>query len=160
MGIYHVTGPGSGHVGWVARQMMLIEAEAKVGAEKGKHSAERKTYFSGAGVRRMDTRLGTIYLYIPKLRKGGYVPLALRLPGDRLQEDLLIDMPERTCRKVRRRSRVIGVFPTIESWVRSVTCYLVEYSEDRGIDRSYIRRDKIQEALERNQAFLMAQVAN
>jgi len=22
----------------------------------------------------MDTRLGTIYLYIPKLRKGGYVP--------------------------------------------------------------------------------------
>jgi len=33
---------------WVARQMMLIEAEAKVGAEKGKHSSDRKTYFSGA----------------------------------------------------------------------------------------------------------------
>jgi putative transposase len=59
---------------WVAQQMMLIEAEAKVGAEKGKHSGSRKTYFSGARVRRMDTRLGTIYLYIPKLRKGGYVP--------------------------------------------------------------------------------------
>ncbi len=59
---------------WVARQMMLIEAEARVGAEKGKHSKDRKTYFSGARVRRMDTRLGTIYLYIPKLRKGGYVP--------------------------------------------------------------------------------------
>jgi putative transposase len=59
---------------WVAQQMMLIEAEAKVGAEKGKHSKDRKTHFSGARVRRMDTRLGTIYLYIPKLRKGGYVP--------------------------------------------------------------------------------------
>ena len=59
---------------WVARQMMLIEAEAKVGAEKGKPSAERKTYFSAARVRRMDTRLGTLYLYIPTLRKGGYVP--------------------------------------------------------------------------------------
>jgi putative transposase len=59
---------------WVAHQMMLIEAENKVGAEKGKHSKERKTYFSGARVRRMDTRLGTIYLYVPKLRKGGYVP--------------------------------------------------------------------------------------
>jgi len=59
---------------WVARQMMLIEAEAKVGAEKGKHSKNRRTYFSGARVRRMDTRLGTIYLYVPKLRKGGYVP--------------------------------------------------------------------------------------
>jgi len=59
---------------WVAQQMMLIEAEAKVGAEKGKHSKERKTYFSGARVRRMDTRLGTLYLYIPKLRRGGYIP--------------------------------------------------------------------------------------
>jgi len=34
---------------WVAHQMMLIEAESKVGAEKGKHSKDRKTYFSGAG---------------------------------------------------------------------------------------------------------------
>jgi len=59
---------------WVAHQMMLIEAEGKVGAEKGKHSKHRKTYFSGARVRQMDTRLGTIYLYVPKLRKGGYVP--------------------------------------------------------------------------------------
>jgi len=53
--------------------MILIEAEGKVGAEKRKHSKDRKTYFSGARVRRMDTRLGTIYLYVPKLRKGGYV---------------------------------------------------------------------------------------
>ncbi len=59
---------------WVAHQMMMIEAEAKVEAEEGKHSKERRTYFSGARVRRMDTRLGTIYLYIPKLRKGGYRP--------------------------------------------------------------------------------------
>ncbi len=28
---------------WVAHQMMLIEAEAKVGEEKGKHSEGRKT---------------------------------------------------------------------------------------------------------------------
>ncbi|MFZ2053569.1 MAG: IS256 family transposase [Candidatus Aminicenantales bacterium] len=374
---------------WVAHQMMLIEAEAKVGAEKGKHSSGRKTYFSGARVRRMDTRLGTIYLYIPKLRKGGYVPFfvterkrselalaalvqeafingvstrrierlakalgienisasqvseinkglqeqveafrsrpleeeypflwidalydkvrvedqvvtlalmiahgvnkagnreilaiepmfdesedswreffrrlksrglrkvclcisdahagiqaavkkelvgtswqrckvhfmrnilakvphkekgrfaahlkqiwlqpdrksarraadllcrdyekrfpeAIRCLEDGLEDSLQFfgfpeidskkisstNMPERTCREVRRRSRVIGVFPTVESWVRLVTCYLVEYSEDWGIDRSYIRRDKIQEAMERNQASLMAQAAN
>jgi transposase-like protein len=53
---------------------MRIETEAKVGAEKGAHRRERTTYFSGSRVRRMDTRLGTIYLLIPKLRKGGYVP--------------------------------------------------------------------------------------
>jgi len=59
---------------WVAQMMMQIEVESRVGAEKGKHTKDRKTYFSGARVRRMDTRLGTLYLYIPKLRKGGYIP--------------------------------------------------------------------------------------
>jgi len=54
----------------IAHQRMLIEAEAKVGAEKAKHSKDRKTYFSGARVQTIDTRLGTIYLYVPKLRKG------------------------------------------------------------------------------------------
>jgi hypothetical protein len=37
-------------------QMMLIEAEGKVGDEKGKHSKTRKTYFSGARMRRMVER--------------------------------------------------------------------------------------------------------
>ena len=59
---------------WTAQRMMEIEAEAKVGAEKGKHTKERKTYFSGTRVRRMDTRLGTVYLFILILRKGGYIP--------------------------------------------------------------------------------------
>jgi putative transposase len=374
---------------WVAHQMMLIEAEGKVGAEKRKHSKDRKTYFSGARVRRMDTRLGTIYLYVPKLRKGGYVPffvterkrsemalatlvqeafingvstrrierlaqalgvenisasqvseinkglgnqveafrsrpleeeyafimidahydkvrvedrvitLALMIAhgvnsqgsreilavepmfdesedswraffqklkkrglrrvglcisdahagiqaaakkellgtswqrckvhfmrnilakvphkekrrfaahlkqiwlqpdkksarraaaqlvqeyGDRFPdaircleeglEDSLqfysfpeidpkkissTNMSERTIREVRRRSRVIGIFPTIESWVRLETCYLMEYSEDWPTDRSYIKREKIQEAMEHNRAFLEAHAAN
>ena len=72
---------------WVAGQMMQIEAEAKVGAEKGKHSKIRTTHFSGRRVRRLDTRLGTIYLYVPKIRKGGYVPFfvterKMRIPRD------------------------------------------------------------------------------
>ena len=389
LGFISETDPVLAMLEWVARQMMLIEAESKVGAEKGKHSKERRTYFSGARVRRMDTRLGTIYLYIPKLRKGGYVPffvterkrselalatlvqeafingvstrrierlaqalgienisasqvseinkgledqvqafrtrpleeeypflwidahydkvriedrvvtLALMIAhgvsssgsreilaiepmfdesedswreffrklkkrglrrvclcvsdahagiqvavkkellgvswqrckvhfmrnilakvphkekrrfaahlkqiwlqpdrksarraadqlsqeyGDRLPEaircleDGLEDslqfysfpeidakkisstnMSERTVREVRRRSRVIGVFPTIDSWVRLETCYLMEYSEDWRSDRSYIKRDKVQEAVERNRAFLVAQAAS
>lgn len=55
-------------------QMMQIEATQKVGATKDTHSLERNTYFSGTRVRRFDTRLGTIYLLVPKLRKGGYIP--------------------------------------------------------------------------------------
>lgn len=374
---------------WIAHQMMLVEAEGKVGAEKGKHSRDRRTYFSGARVRRMDTRLGTIYLYIPKLRRGGYIPffvaerrrsemalaalvqeafingvstrrierlaralgienisaaqvseinkglesqvaafrsrsleeaypfiwvdahydkvrvedrvitLALMIAhgvnsagvreilavepmfdesedswreffrklkkrglrsvslcvsdahsgiqaavkkellgsswqrckvhmmrnilakvphkekrrfsahlkqiwlqpdrksalraatqlareyGERFPdaihcleeglEDSLqfysfpeidpkkissTNMSERMVREVRRRSRVVGIFPTIASWVRLETCYLIEYSEDWPTDRSYIKREKIQEARERTQAFLSAQAAS
>ena len=166
----------------------------------------------------MDTRLGTLYLYIPKLRKGDYIPffvterkrseLALItliqeafINGvstrrvERLAQALGIEnisasqvseinkgledslqfysfpeiddkknsstnMVERTIREVRRRSRVIGVFPTTESWVRLTTCYLMEYSEDWRIDRSYIKKEKIQEAIESDRAFLAARAAN
>jgi hypothetical protein len=31
---------------WLLAELMRVEAEAKVGAPKGKHSRERKTYFS------------------------------------------------------------------------------------------------------------------
>jgi transposase-like protein len=68
--------------------------------------------------------------------------------------------PESIVREIKRRSRVIGVFPTIDSWVRLETCYLMEYSEDWWTDRSYIKREKIQEAMERNRAFLTDQAAN
>lgn len=44
------------------QQMILIEAEAEVEVEKGKHIPGRKTYFSGARVRRIDARLGTIFI--------------------------------------------------------------------------------------------------
>jgi len=56
---------------------MKVEAEAKVGAPKGKHSRGRKTYFSGYRVRKLHSRIGTVYLVIPKVRKGGYVPFFL-----------------------------------------------------------------------------------
>jgi hypothetical protein len=36
---------------WVMTEIMGIEAEAKVGAAKGKHAQDRKTYFSGARAR-------------------------------------------------------------------------------------------------------------
>ncbi|MDD3250006.1 MAG: IS256 family transposase [Smithellaceae bacterium] len=59
---------------WLTERMMEVESELKVGAVKGKHSSDRTTHFSGTRVRRFDTRLGTMYLLVPKLRQGGYVP--------------------------------------------------------------------------------------
>jgi hypothetical protein len=35
-----------------------------------------------------------------------------------------------------RRSRVVGVLPSVESYVRPTICYFIEYSEDWAIERS------------------------
>ena len=66
---------------------------------------------------------------------------------------------ERLNMEIRRRSRVVGVFPSVESYVRLTICYLVEYSEDWGSERSYIREDKVLGFLDRLHE-LMAQAAN
>ncbi len=98
---------------WVTDQMMRIESEAKVGAVKGAHSRERSTYFSGSRVRRMDTRLGTIYLLVPKLRKGGYVPFFVS--ERRRSEQALIAVVQEafingvSTRKIERLAQAMGI---------------------------------------------------
>ena len=67
-------GPLKAMLEWLTEELMRVEAEAKVGASKGKHSEARTAYFSGYRVRRLHTRLGTLYLMVPKVRKGGYIP--------------------------------------------------------------------------------------
>ena len=47
-------------------------------------------------------------------------------------------------REVRRRSRVVGVFPSAESYVRLISCYLLEYSEDWLTERSNVRKEAIE----------------
>ncbi len=63
---------------WITNQLMELEVNnLKTQAEKGTHSETRKTYINGYRVRRWNTRLGTIYLTIPKVRMGGYQPFFL-----------------------------------------------------------------------------------
>lgn len=59
---------------WLCDQLMEAEVSSQVGAEKHEQSGERKTYRSGYRPRRLDTRMGTIYLMVPKVRNGGYIP--------------------------------------------------------------------------------------
>jgi putative transposase len=98
---------------WVMTEMMRIEAEAKVGAAKGKHSSERATYFSGARARRVDTRMGTVYLLVPKVRKGGYVPFFVS--ERRRSEQALIAVVQEafingvSTRKIERLAHAMGI---------------------------------------------------
>jgi putative transposase len=98
---------------WVMTEMMRIESEAKVGAVKGKHSGERTTHFSGTRVRRVDTRLGTVYLFVPKVRKGGYVPFFIS--ERRRSEAALIAVVQEafingvSTRKIERLAQALGI---------------------------------------------------
>jgi len=98
---------------WVMTEMMRIETEAKVGAAKGKHTRERTTYFSGARARRVDMRLETVYLLVPKVRKGGYVPFFIS--ERRRSEQALIAVAQEafvsgvSTRKIERLAQAMGI---------------------------------------------------
>jgi len=48
------------------------------------------------------------------------------------------NMIERLNKEIRRRTKVVGIFPSMDSYIRLVTSYLIEYSEDWSSGRSYI----------------------
>ena len=58
-----------------------------------------------------------------------------------------------------RRSRVVGIFPNRESYLRLITCYLMEYSEDWVTERNYLKEEKIVMALEKRYQLLETQAA-
>ena len=59
---------------WLCKQLMEAEISQQLGAAKNEHSNEREGYRSGYRPRRLDTRMGTMYLLVPKARNGGYIP--------------------------------------------------------------------------------------
>lgn len=50
---------------------------------------------------------------------------------------------ERLNKEIRRRSRVVGVFPYGDSYVRLLCCCLTEYTEDWEHEKSYIRKEAV-----------------
>lgn len=129
---------------WITARLMQIEAETKVGAEKGKHDETRTTHFSGVRVRRFDTRLGTMYLLVPKLRKGGYVPFFVT--ERRRSEHALIEMVLEayangvSTRKVDRVARALGIENISPSQVSEITKELddqVDAFRTRPLDKVY-----------------------
>ena len=47
---------------------------------------------------------------------------------------------------------MVGVFPSVESYLRLITSYLIEYSEDWANEYACIRADKLGQLLESEQA--------
>ncbi|SFQ02327.1 IS256 family transposase [Hydrogenimonas thermophila] len=129
---------------WMMDQLMKIEAEQKVGAVKGEHSSERKSYFSGYRPRRFDTRLGTVYLMIPKIRKGGYIPFFIT--EKRRSEQALISMVKEayvngvSTRKIERLAKELGIANISASQVSQINKGLdkqVEEFRNRPLEKEY-----------------------
>ena len=98
---------------WILDEMMKIELEIKLGASKGEHSDKRKGYLSGYRVRRFDTRMGSVYLLIPKLRKGGYIPFFIT-EKQRSEQALMSLVQEAyingvSSRKIERLAKSLGI---------------------------------------------------
>jgi transposase-like protein len=119
---------------WITQKLMEIEAGMKAGAPKGKHSRKRKTYFSGTRVRRFDTRLGTVYLLIPKLRKGGYVPFFIT--EKKRSEQALIEVVQEafingvSTRKIERLAHSLGIENISASQVSEINRELDEMVDE------------------------------
>jgi len=80
-------------LGVLATRIMELEATKLAGAEKGERSAERQDHRNGYRSRTWDTRVGTIDLQVPKLRRTGYVPTFLE-PRQRGEKALLAVVQE------------------------------------------------------------------
>ena len=129
---------------WLCHKMMEIEVGNRLGANKGEHSEERTGYRSGTRVRRFDTRMGTMYLFVPKVRKGGYVPFFVT-ERKRSEQALLQVIQEAfingiSTRKIERLAQSLGIESISASQVSEINKELNEYIREfreRKLDDTY-----------------------
>ena len=72
--MYDSAGSHAEHAGMAVHTAHGAEVDQQLGAEKSQRTDGRSGYRSGYRPRRLDTRMGTMYLMVPKVRQGGYIP--------------------------------------------------------------------------------------
>ena len=123
--------------------LMSAEVDARCGAPYRRPSSSRVNHRNGYRERRWDTRVGTIALDIPKLRKGSYFPEWLLEPRRRSERALVQVVTECYVRGVSTRRvdglvRTLGLEGMTKSQVSELTKELdplVEGFRNRPLDR-------------------------
>lgn len=129
---------------WLCNQLMEAEVESKLKAEKSERTDSRQGYRSGYRVRRFDTRMGTVYLMVPKVRKGGYVPFFV-LARKRSEAALMSVIQEAyvngvSTRKIERLAKELGIESISSGQVSVITKELNERVEEfrtRQLNKAY-----------------------
>lgn len=125
-------------------QIMAVEVERLVGAGKHERTEERINQRNGTRQRRWDTRVGTVELAIPKLRKGSYFPSFLE-PRRRAEQAFVSIIQEAyvhgvSTRKVEDLVQAMGVENLSKSEVSRVCESLdeqVDAFRNRPLTRCY-----------------------
>ena len=110
---------------WLCERLMEAEVENKLCAEKSERNHERQGYRSGYRVRRFDTRMGTMYLMVPKIRNGGYIPFFVE--AKKRSEAALMNVIQEayingvSTRKIDKLTKTLGIESISRSQVSAIT---------------------------------------
>jgi transposase-like protein len=129
---------------WLCAQLMEVEITTKIGAAKSERNTSRNEYRAGYRPRRFDTRMGTIYLMVPKPRKGGYVPFFVS-ERKRSEAALMSVIQEAfvngvSTRKIERLAKALGIQSISKGQVSQITKELndqVTAFRSRTLDKEY-----------------------
>ena len=119
---------------WLCAQLMEAEVSSIVGAEKNAHNPSRSDYRCGYRPRRLDTRMGTMYLMVPKLRSRGYIPFFVT--ERKRSEAALIQVIQEafvqgvSTRKMEKLAHSLGIENLSRSQVSEMTKGLNEQVQD------------------------------
>jgi putative transposase len=119
----------------VSEFLMGLEADQRCGAGFGQKSEARVNYRNGYRQRRWDTRVGTIGLELPRLRKGSYFPDWLLSPRRRAERALIQVVSESyvngvSTRRVDRLATAMGLEGISKSQVSEMAKSLDELVND------------------------------
>ena len=129
---------------WLCERLMEVEVESKLCAEKSERNKERRGYRSGYRVRRFDTRMGTMYLMVPKIRNGGYIPFFVE--AKKRSEAALMNVIQEayvngvSTRKIDKLTKTLGIESISHSQVSAITKDLneqVEAFRSRKLEATY-----------------------
>lgn len=135
--------------------LMNAEADALCGAAHGERSPERVNHRNGYRERRLDTRLGSLELRVPKLRRDSYFPGWILEPRRRIEKALVAVVAECyvagvSTRKVEQVVQSLGIEGISKSQVSDMAKSLdaqVEAFRQRPLDRGpypYVWLDALQ----------------
>jgi putative transposase len=115
---------------WMLEKLMEAEVAEKIGAERYERATTRTNQRNGSRFREFDTRLGTLELRIPKLRRGSYFPAFLE-PRRRSEQALAQVIQEAyvlgvSTRKVDELVQALGMTGVSKSQVSRIAAELDE----------------------------------